>query len=718
MAVNSTSKTRISGASAGRRVLVGTNVLTATVLVVAIVAIVQAIAYSMPRRWDMTSSGVNSVSDATENLLRGLDTNIRLTSLYFETDREEADQPRYRQAAADLLDLYEATNRTRVTAEWINPLKDHEKFQSLQARLRKMTVFREQIGEYQAAIDRYRDELDTKMRKQVQDDLEAIEGLGGAIGEATSDQVLGQVEQALHELSMMFERTREQLDSWHVAESPKYSLAVNQLKSFYSNVSRTLNNISKFGTEQAQRNQALESDQADFLSGAEARYEELVNRIEKENTELQGLKPLAYDDLVRELRPDANAILVETEHDAKVVDFRTVWPPLQEGAGGRVGFKHRAFKGEEKLTSAILRATHKEQTAVVFVRYGGRPLFMGGFMPGQPPAPYAAMKKQLEEANFVVEEWDVKSSDTPPEIDPKPTRTVYVVMKPTPPQRNPMGQPSAEPPFGDSHRQKVLGAIGAEGRALYIAGWHPGPFGAIPASYEYNDYLRNDWGIEVNTSALLIETTSIAPGKYGVTNRYFFNMVNCEVTDHDIVGGPLSRELVLPACAPLDLSDSPPEGVEHLRLVHLPPHDGIWGVKSLQVYQEQISEREYLTRAEGDLEAPFDLAVAATKGDARIVVISSADFAVDSVAFARTMSVGPQGFTIRSRNPGNVSLLINSLHWLNDNTEFMNIGKPIDAAVLQIGSKSTVRSVQALTIFVWPMLALVCGGIAWWVRRR
>ena len=76
---------------------------------------------------------------------------------------------------------------------------------------------------------------------------------------------------------------------------------------------------------------------------------------------------------------------------------------------GRAGFDRRAFKGEEKLTSAILRATHKEQTAVVFTRYGGTPLFLGRFMPGQPPAPYTSMKQQLEDANFIVEEWDVKS---------------------------------------------------------------------------------------------------------------------------------------------------------------------------------------------------------------------------------------------------------------------------------------------------------------------
>jgi len=60
---------------------------------------------------------------------------------------------------------------------------------------------------------------------------------------------------------------------------------------------------------------------------------------------------------------------------------------------------------------------------------------------------------------------------------------------------------------------------------------------------------------------------------------------------------------------------------------------------------------------------------------------------------------------------------VNSLHWLNDNTDFMNLGKPIDAAILAV-DRRTVGIVQVLTIFVWPVLALGCGGVAWWMRRR
>lgn len=161
-------ESRTSQASPARRFLVGTNVVVATLFVAGIVVVAQLMAYSLPKRWDMTSTGVNSLSEASENVLRSLDQNIRLTSLYFETDREEKDQPRYRRAAQDLLDLYEATNRAKVGSEWINPLKDHEQFRKLLARLREKAAFKEEIEQYKARIDRYTGELSDEMQAMVQ----------------------------------------------------------------------------------------------------------------------------------------------------------------------------------------------------------------------------------------------------------------------------------------------------------------------------------------------------------------------------------------------------------------------------------------------------------------------------------------------------------------------------------------------------------------------
>ncbi|MFQ5592417.1 MAG: Gldg family protein, partial [Phycisphaerae bacterium] len=101
---NNAAKPAASAVSTARRFAIGTNVVVAVLLVGGIVAVVQAIAYAVPARWDMTSSGVNSLSEGTENLLRNLDQNLRLTSLYFQTDLEEPDQQRYRRAVQDLLD--------------------------------------------------------------------------------------------------------------------------------------------------------------------------------------------------------------------------------------------------------------------------------------------------------------------------------------------------------------------------------------------------------------------------------------------------------------------------------------------------------------------------------------------------------------------------------------------------------------------------------------
>ncbi|MEK7731463.1 MAG: hypothetical protein AAB363_06355, partial [Planctomycetota bacterium] len=467
-------------------------------------------------------------------------------------------------------DLYEATNRGKVTADWVNPLKDHEKFQKLLARLREKTAFADTVTVYQARIDAYKTDLDAQMRKLLQEELTLIGPTVGAMGDSSRPSPTAQVEELLRRLSSELEMTREQVDSLTTAANPQYSAAVGELKSLYPKISKSLKEIGKFAVGEIGRNPSMPAAQASFLRDANSRYADLVASLEGETTKLQDMQPLKLDDLINQLAPTSNAMLVETDADAMVVDFSSTWPPVDQSGGGmRVPFEKRAFKGEEKLTAAILRATHKEQTAVVFVRYGGQPLFMGGFMPGQPPAGYGIMKQQLEDANFIVEEWDLKTKDTLPEIDPKPTRTIFVVLKPEPPQqRNPMmgQQQPPDPPFGESHRQALLNALGTNGRALFIAGWAPGPFGPIAGTYEYNDYLKQNWGIGVDASALLIAATNIAPGKYVVTRQDFHHMTDLDLEKHEIVSGGSARLVALPWSAPLEINAAPPEGVKLQRL--------------------------------------------------------------------------------------------------------------------------------------------------------
>jgi len=101
-----------------------------------------------------------------------------------------------------------------------------------------------------------------------------------------------------------------------------------------------------------------------------------------------------------------------------------------------------------------------------------------------------------------------------------------------------------------------------------------------------------------------------------------------------------------------------------------------------------------------------------------VVVISSRDFCVDGFAFAREIVQSAEGYRLRARNPGNMTLLVNSLHWLNDNTAIMNLGRPIDTGSLEIAEGGTLSFLRVLAWGIWPALAVICGGAVWLVRRR
>ncbi len=711
-----------SSSATGRRFKVGSNVVISVALVAGIVVVMQMLFFSTSLRVDMSTTGVNSLSEGSEKLLKSLSSNVRLTSLYFETELEEEDQPRYRRAVQDLIEIYQASNRGKIVAEWINPIKDQDKVHKLIDRLRNKSEFKVTIEQYNERIEKFKSDILPQLVTLVQDEANRIQAtqVGLAAGATVTDaqQILRRVASFFQQLQQELEATGQRIEVATSADNPLLASVKLELENLYRSLSKSLKDVAGFATTQSASLASLSPEESEILLGAGNRYANIVATLESEQSAMEALMPLEIDGLLRKLVPTSNSLVIETDDEALVLDFGDIWPSMNPQLGAKARFKERAFKGEQELTAAIVRATSKEQTAIVFVRFGGPPLLAGGMLPGQPGAPYAQMKDHLEDINFAVSEWDVQASKSPPTIDPDPVRTIYVVFKPTPPPKGQFGQPSQAPPFGDPEKQAVLAAIGDSGRALFITGWAPGPFGPVPSTYEYNEYLKETWGVHVDTSSLLIETTNVAPGRYAVTRQDFSTMSDLDVSDHAIVSGASARNLSFPSCAPLEISDSLPEGVSIDRLITQPARDGVWGIKNIQAYADQMRDQEFLSKVETDIEGPFDLAVSGVNGEAKVVVVSAIHFALDSVAFARQMSLGPQGFVLRAINPGNVALFVNSMHWLNDNEEFMSLGQPIESGVLQIASKSTETLVQALTIFVWPAMILCCGGLVWWVRRR
>ncbi|MHC4062896.1 MAG: hypothetical protein ACYSUI_00125 [Planctomycetota bacterium] len=697
-----------------RRWLVGTNVLLTVLLVIAIVGAVQWGAYRLGGKADWTSSSVNSLSEGTRGLINGLEEQVRITSAYFETDLETEDQAKYRRAVADLTSLYQIENRSRVEIDSFNPLQDHAKNEEVLQRLTAKPKFKEQYARHVELLEAFREEMLPAISRLLASELDETAGLGESLA-GRSGSILGQIQLVLTNWQRELSATQEEINDATTGAMPRYSAAINAVRSLYREFSKTLKDIGDAGNRTVAQDPTLPPAQRAYLAGAGERYGEMVQKLDDAVTECNDLPRLDLEDVAAQLAPNSNAIIVETDQDAKVLAFSDVWPPMDPSmASASVAFKDRAFRGEEKISSAILQVTRPEKTAVVFVRHGGPTLFMGGFMPGQPPAPYAQVKIHLEDLNFEVREWDLSKQTEPPEIDPAPVRTIYVVLRPAPQPRDPRMQ-QQQPPFGPQQRQAILDAVAAGGRVLFLAGWYPGQFG-MAAPYEFADYLEDTWGMEVNSGVLLLRAMGIGPGQFRF-NRDPITMRENHYGDHVIV----ERLRVLPAgfpmVCPLDLAPTPPEGVELVELVRCDRRPGLWGVKNIQAYQEQM-RNEYQVKVEGDLDGPFTVAAAASKGESKIVVISSQEFCVDRSAFARQAVISAQGIVLRSANPGNLTLLVNSLHWLNDNTEIMNLGQPIDAATLEIAEGSTLSFISVLVRYLWPIAVALCGGAVWYVRRR
>ena len=698
----------------GRRRTVGTNVLLATVLVVGIVGLLQWASYKLGGRADCTSSSVNSLSDGTVHLLDGLDETVRITTAYFKTDIEEEDQAKYRNAVNDLVNLYQIENRSKIEVESFNPLQDHDKRKKLLDDLQAKPKFQEQSVKHRELLDKFENELVPEITTLLDAELTQMGGLGESLG-GTSGTVLGQIEVLLDRLQRDLGATQAEIQDASQADLPQYGAAVSVMHSLCSNLSKRFKDIGTVGGQVAGDNN-LSPAQADFLAGAQARYQPLVDKLDELIDAAAELPQLDLEDIARQLAPNSNPIIVETDSDAKVVSFRDVWPPVDQSAATSMAFKDRVFRGEEKLSAAILQLTQKEKTAVVFVRYGGSPLFMGGFMPGQPPAMYSQIKTHLEDLNFEVREWDLSTQTEPPEIDPAPAKTIYVVMKPSSPPPDPRMQ-QQQTPFGPQHSQVILDAIADSGRAVFLAGWYPGPFGPIPGDYEYDNYLKDTWGIEVEAGVLLLQAVSVGPNQYRLGGGAPFMMESSDA-DHPITKQLKVLRTIFPYVCPLKLADTPPEGVDLEKLVWCERSDTLWGAKDIQAYIDQMRE-EYVHKVKGDLEGPFTVAAAASKDDAKVVVISARDFCADEMAFARDLAVTAEGLVVRSRNPGNLTLLVNTLHWLNDNEGIMGLGRPIDTPTLAIAEGSFGSFfVRALVWVIWPLLVVVGGLGVWYVRRR
>jgi hypothetical protein len=437
-------------------------------------------------------------------------------------------------------------------------------------------------------------------------------------------------------------------------------------------------------------------------------------------------------------------IVVETANEAHALTLNDVWPPRKDAMDNpSPDGDSREFNGEQAISSAILRLTQKSKTAVVFARFGGLPSFSIDpalrQMIRRAEAPFEQLKTTLENQNFIPVDWDLATAKEAPTV-PDAVRYVYVVLPPSiPPDANPEQPP---PRIGPPEIKAITDAVEKAGCAMFLADgvgfqydervrmYFPDPF---KAAYEFGDYLRANWGIDVRHNFVVtsFRPTGV-PGKWTIPalppGCFWLPTPPLRFGEHEIVRPLKSSAGVFFQAAPLALTGpaTQPATDENQRvsvttLVDVKPTEDCWAIRDfMHILTDLRAETDGGTAPlPDDLKPPFPLAVAATKDNARVVVSGSSTFAYDEI---RTMSRrrSPRDPQREYFAPANTDLFVNALHWLTGDAGRIAVGpRGSDVPRLYKLEEGPVAAFwRWFLVGLWPAVVLLAGVGVWLVRRR
>jgi len=720
-----------------RRIVFGLNVIVQAILAIVLLGAVVWGAGRLKLQADLTGAGRNSLSPRTIQLLRDLPEDVRITAVFAEPDKRDVLGQKRRRTIRDLLDLYDARGGARVSTYLLDPSLQKPESDKLLQRLQELPAYRDESQPHKEALATF-EVLNERIRTLASQDFGRLEELVEGNQALEDERNLSIVRLRFRQLERDAQSILEQIQELSRSEIPRYGQAVREVRDYLSTTELLLQNVLGWMTGDAQSIPGITPDVQTFFTDAPGRYEEILTEIRGVLEKTSDLSDVKLEELYRELtrwRLGNPPVLVETQSEARVLPFHELWPePRDRNAPVGPDGDTRQFAGEATISSAILQLTQKAKTAVVFVRFGGEPLLQPDFSQMQmtrrmpDPAPYQQLNEMLEKSNFLTAEWDVAASVTPPTVE-EASRILYVVLPPPPPQQpNPM-QPTPPARMTDQQRQAVLDAVDVAGEAMFLTGWIPptSPMPGAVSTYEYADYLRTNWNIDVQYNYVVLSLAP-HPEKPGwwvpASNQPLF--INTDdvvrLTDHPIAEPSKADRAGFTAVAPLEIlkGTSKPAGLEIEVIAEVPRSDDIWACHDIFAAQEQLRRDAAMQPADDDLRSPFPIAVGASRDQGqKLVVFSSAQFAADAIAQAPGLLRRGNAWELGLVYAANTDLFINALHWLTGEADRIAVGpKGGSFPRLRDLKPETAETLPWLLVLVWPATALIVGFGVWLVRRR
>jgi hypothetical protein len=732
-----------------RRLVFGVNVIVQAILALAVVVAVIWITGLFNLQADLTGTGRNSLSPRTVQLLKHLDQNVRITAVFPEPDKRDQIGQKRRQAMRDLLDLYEQAGGGRVTTAMLDPSLEKAATDKLLKRLTELPAYKDEARPHQEALAASA-KLTEDLKNLATDESKRLEELAHNDPQAARNRNFAIVRNNLRQVARDVQETQQKIKELTEGEIPRYGQAIKEVRDSVKNGELTLRDTSTWMTTEGASIAGITPDLQTFFQGAPARYEAVLKDMQELLKKTENLKDVKVEELYTGLTRwrSGPPVLVESEHEARVVPFWDLWvPPSEPGAPISPDGDDRVFAGESAISSNILQLTQKDKTGVVFVRYGGQPLLRPDYsqmqnpmmMQQMPRAPYQELNSLLDKAGFVTQEWDVATQKTPPKVE-KAARTVYVVLPPEPSEQPDPRRPQPKPGMTPDDRKAVLDAVGASGMAVFMAGFMPptAPYPGAAGTYEYADYLKSKWGVDVAYNELALHFMPHPEGRKDqwVPARQPQLLSTDDVvrlTDHPI-SAPLAADragFILAAPLRILPAESRPAGEKIDVVAEVRKTSDAWASSDLASLEQQFKRTQSVRPGPTDSPAPFPIAVAASRetgGEGattapvkseRIVVISSEHFAEDQLAQQSGFQMRGNALVVGPLYPANTDLFINALHWLTGEADRISVG-PRTGDVPRLTKLTEAWSARLpwLLVGVWPALALVAGFGVWLVRRK
>ena len=262
--------------------------------------------------------------------------------------------------------------------------------------------------------------------------------------------------------------------------------------------------------------------------------------------------------------------------------------------------------------------------------------------------------------------------------------------------------------------------------------------------YGWGKYLSDDWGIDVLTDYLVVPAVvdENDPDSFKVSITRFSHLQLSAFSEHPIALPLRAQRLLWTGLCPIRTKPLCPEYVSVTPLLSIPAAwRDTWATRNLPKllaqFQSGEGSRIRPDYTAGDIPAPFDVAVAATRGQAqqatsapattqattkptrhaRIVVLGLSTALSDDYINRQVEVFDARGtLTLTDPPKANADIVVNSLYWLTDKPGYIAAGPSGTQFVIIDGRTRAILS--AMFVLVLPIAVLVCGGIVMMARKR